>query len=335
MPASHIVRANSFCGMIATDTANHAIHIKGEPVAQITFGTTLRGSSGIAEFAQRVESLGYDVLGCGEHVMFHTPVANTFISLSVAAGATQRLRLLSSIVLLPLYPAALAAKMGAALDVASNGRYMFGVGIGGEFPKEFEACGVPVNQRGARTNEALDVITKLWTQENVSYQGRFTTLNEVTIAPAPTQKPHPPIWVAGRQDSAMKRAAQYANGWLPYMFTPEQLHASLETIRGYGEEFGRDMSAFTPGVFIFTSAHSNGDTGRQMCIDMLSRQYNQDFTRLVPRYALAGSPADCRKRLQEYVDAGAEMVILAPGCAEDYADENIRLIAEEVIPEFR
>jgi len=315
--------------------ANHAIHIKGEPVAQITFGTTLRGASGIAEFAQRVENLGYDVLGCGEHVMFHTPVANTFISLSVAAGATQRLRLLSSIVLLPLYPAALAAKMGAALDVASNGRYMFGVGIGGEFPKEFEACGVPVNQRGARTNEALDVITKLWTQENVSYQGRFTTLNEVTIAPAPTQKPHPPIWVAGRQDSAMKRAAQYANGWLPYMFTPEQLHASLETIRGYGEEYGRDMSAFTPGVFIFTSVHPNGDTGRQMCIDMLSRQSNQDFTRLVPRYALAGSPADCRKRLQEYVDAGAEMVILAPGCAADYADENIRLIAEEVIPEFR
>ena len=304
-------------------------------MGQLTFGTTLRGSSGIAEFAQRVESLGYDVLGCGEHVMFHTPVANTFISLSVAAGATQRLRLLSSIVLLPLYPAALAAKMGAALDVVSNGRYMFGVGIGGEFPKEFEACGVPVNQRGARTNEALDVITKLWTQENVSYQGRFTTLNEVTIAPAPTQKPHPPIWVAGRQDSAMKRAAQYANGWLPYMFTPEQLHASIETIRGYGEEFGRDMSAFTPGVFIFTSVHSNGDTGRQMCIDMLSRQYNQDFTRLVPRYALAGSPADCRKRLQEYVDAGAEMVILAPGCAEDYADENIRLIAEEVVPEFR
>jgi probable F420-dependent oxidoreductase len=304
-------------------------------MGDMTFGTTLRGTSGIAEFAQRVESLGFDVLGCGEHIMFHTPVANTFISLSVAAGATQHLRLLSSIVLLPLYPAALAAKMGAALDVASNGRYMFGVGIGGEFPKEFEACGVPVNQRGARTNEALEVITKLWTEETVSYQGRFTTLNEVTIAPAPTQKPHPPIWVAGRQDSAMKRAAKYANGWLPYMFTPEQLHASIETIKRYGDEFGRDMSTFTPGVFIFTSVHSNGDTGRQMCIDTLSRQYNQDFTRLVPRYALAGTPADCRKRLQEYVDAGARMIILAPGCADAYADDNISLIAKEVIPDFQ
>lgn len=304
-------------------------------MAQIEFGTTLRGTSGIAEFAQNVEELGFDILGCGEHVMFHTPVANTFISLSVAAGATRRLKLLSSIVLLPLYPAALAAKMGAALDVASNGRYMFGVGIGGEFPKEFEACGVPVKQRGTRTNEALEVITKLWTEEKVSFQGRFTTLNEVTIAPAPAQKPHPPIWVAGRQESAMKRTAKYANGWLPYMFTPEQLHASIETIKRYGEEYGRDMSDFTPGVFIFTSAHTNGDTGRQLCIDQLSRQYNQDFTKLVPRYALAGTPEDCRKRLQEYVDAGARTVILAAGCPEEYADDNLQLVAKEVIPEFR
>ncbi len=304
-------------------------------MGQIEFGTTLRGTSGIAEFAQNVENLGFDRLGCGEHVMFHTPVANTFISLSVAAGATQHLKLLSSIVLLPLYPAALAAKMAAALDVASDGRYMFGVGIGGEFPKEFEACGVPLNQRGTRTNEALEVITKLWTEEKVSFQGRFTTLNEVTIAPAPTQKPHPPIWVAGRQESAMKRTAKYANGWLPYMFTPEQLHASIETIQRYGEEYGRDMSDFTPGVFIFTSAHANGDTGRQLCIDMLSRQYNQDFTKLVPRYALAGTPEDCRKRLQEYIDAGAKMVILAAGCPEEYADENLRLMAKEVMPEFR
>ena len=86
------------------------------------------------------------MLGCGEHVMFHVPTANTYISLAVAAGATTRIRLLSAVVLLPLYPAALAAKMGAALDVASNGRYLFGVGVGGEFPKEFE--GVRGNRCG-------------------------------------------------------------------------------------------------------------------------------------------------------------------------------------------
>ena len=102
-------------------------------MAEITFGTALQTVTNVAQFARRAEELGFDMLGCGEHVMFHGTVGNTFVSLSVAAGATERIKLLSSIVLLPLYPAALAAKLGAALDVASNGRYNFGVGVGGEF----------------------------------------------------------------------------------------------------------------------------------------------------------------------------------------------------------
>lgn len=304
-------------------------------MGEITFGTALSGIAETAKFARRVEELGFDVLSCGEHVMFHGPVSNTFISLSVAAGATEHIKLLSSIVLLPLYPAAIAAKMGATLDVASNGRYWFGVGVGGEFPKEFEACGVPHNERGARTNEALEVITKLWTEENVSFQGRFTTLNEVSINPAPTQKPHPPIWVAGRQESAMKRAARYGNGWLPYMFTPEQLHHSVEKINEFGQEAGRDMSTFSPGLFIFTAVHKNGDTARQMASDKLSKQYAQDFTKLVPRYALAGTPEECQARLQEYIDAGAKTIILSAGCEEDYIDENLQMISEHILPAFR
>jgi probable F420-dependent oxidoreductase len=302
---------------------------------ELVFGTTLRTQSNVAGFARRVENLGFDVLGCGEHVMFHGPTGNTFISLSVAAGATERIKLLSAIVLLPLYPAALVAKMGAALDVASNGRYLFGVGIGGEFPKEFEACGVPMNQRGARTDESLQVISRLWTEEKVTFNGKFTTLNEVTINPSPVQKPHPPIWVAGRKESAMRRTARCANGWLPYMYTPEQLHDSLQTINRLGQEYGRDMSTLTPGVYIFTATHANGDTGRQMVAERLGRQYAQDFSTLAAKYTLSGTPEDCRKRLQEYIDAGARMIILPSACPDDYLDENIRLIAQEIIPAFR
>jgi probable F420-dependent oxidoreductase len=304
-------------------------------MAKIEFGTALPSVTGTAEFAQQAEELGYDFLGCGEHVMFYTPVANTFISLSVAAGATKKIKLLSSVVLLPLYPAAIVAKMGAALDVASGGRYNFGVGIGGEFPKEFEACGVPVKQRGSRTNEALEVITKLWTEKNVTFKGKYTTLNEVSIEPAPTQKPHPPIWVAGRKEPAMERTAKYANGWLPYMYTPEQLHSSIETINKLRKEYGRESTPFTPGVFIFSAVHSSKDTGRQMANEKLSKQYNQDFSKLIDKYALAGSPADCQKRLKEYIDAGAKMVVLPSACRPDYVDENTRLLAKEVIPAFR
>jgi probable F420-dependent oxidoreductase len=304
-------------------------------MGKIEFGTALPAVTGIAEFAQQIEGLGFDFLGCGEHVMFHGPVSNTFISLSVAAGATKRIKLLSSVVLLPLYPVAIVAKMGAALDVASGGRYNFGVGIGGEFPKEFEACGVPVNQRGARTNEALEVISKLWTEKKVTFHGKFTTLNEVTIDPPPVQKPRPPIWVAGRKEPAMKRTAKYADGWIPYMYTPQMLQESVEKIYASGKEYGRDMSTFTPGLFIFTTVHTNGDEARRMATERLGKQYNQDFSKLVGRYALAGTPEECRKRLQEYINAGAKMVICPPACPPDYIQENLRLIAKEIMPAFR
>ena len=300
----------------------------------ILFGTGLRSPDGVAEFARRAEDLGFDVLGCGEHVMFHVPTANTYVSLAAAAGATTRIRLLSAVVLLPLYPAALAAKMGAALDVVSGGRYLFGAGVGGEFPKEFEACGVPVRERGARTNEALDVIRRLWTERGVSYAGRFNTLNDFSIDPMPVQSP-PPIWVAGRRDAAMKRAARYGDGWLPYMYTPEQLAASADKIRAFGEEVGRDLSGFRFGLYVFTAVHEDGDRAREMAADRLGRQYAQDFSTLVGKYALAGTPDEVRARLREYVDAGARLVMLSSACPDDYIDENVRLIAEEVIPAFR
>jgi alkanesulfonate monooxygenase SsuD/methylene tetrahydromethanopterin reductase-like flavin-dependent oxidoreductase (luciferase family) len=190
---------------------------------KILFGTTLRSVFNVAAMAQRIEALGYDILACGEHVSFHVDTHNGIVSLSVAAGATQNIKLMSSITLLPLYPPALLAKMGAALDVASNGRFMLGVGVGGEFPKEFIACGIPVKQRGSRTDDCLEVLERVWAETNVNYKGRYTTLEDFSLKPLPLQKPRPPIWISGRKDAAMRRAARYGDGWLPYMYTPEQL----------------------------------------------------------------------------------------------------------------
>jgi len=301
----------------------------------IVFGTGLRRPDGIVGFARRAEALGFDFLGCGEHVMFHGPVGNTFVSLSVAAGATERIKLMSAIVLLPLYPAALVAKLGAALDVASGGRYLCGVGIGGEYPREFEACGVPVEERGARADEALSLMRRLWTEERVTHHGRFNTLNDVTLSPAPTTKPHPPIWVAGRRDGAMRRAARHGDGWLPYMYTPEMLAESIEKIGAFGAEAGRDMSTFTPGLFIFTAVHRDGARAREMAAARLGRQYAQDFSTITGKYALAGTPEACRERLAQYIEAGARLVMLSSACPDEHLEENIRLIAEEIVPAFR
>jgi probable F420-dependent oxidoreductase len=300
----------------------------------VEFGISMSRIDDIAGFARRHEELGFDYLAVGEHVFFHVPISNGFVSLAVAAGATERIKLLTTITLLPLYPAALAAKLGASLDVASGGRFHLGVGVGGEFRKEFEALGVPVEERGARTDEALEVITRLWSEDDVHFEGRFTTLPGVTLDPKPVQRPRPPIWVAGRTDAAMRRTARYGDGWLPYMYTPEMLIESRQKIDALRAEAGR-TDPVRAGLFVFFAVDADGDRAREMAIAQLSRQYDQDFSRLVGKYAIAGDPDDCIARLSQYLDAGARTVVLASACPPAHVAENHRLMAEEVVPALR
>jgi probable F420-dependent oxidoreductase len=296
----------------------------------VEFGIGLPRLDSIAESAQRAEALGYDFLSTGEHVFFHGPIGNSLISLAAAAGATTRIKLMSSITLIPLYPAALLTKLVTSLDVVSNGRFNLGVGVGGEFAREFEACGVPVEERGARTNEGLELMLRLWAEDDVHFQGRFNTLSGVTLEPKPTQQPHPPIWISGRSQAAMRRCARFGTGWLPYMYTPEKLSESLAEITAMAQECERSVLV-KPGLFIFFAVHEDRNVAIKMAAERLSRQYNQDFSQLVHRYAIAGNPQDCRARLREYIDAGAATIILNSACPGHYTDTNEAIMADQVV----
>jgi probable F420-dependent oxidoreductase len=302
---------------------------------RIEFGATLPSLKGVTEFARRAEALGYDYLGCGEHMMFHGPIGNSLIGLSTAAGVTTSIKLMSSVVLLPLYTPMVLAKLTSVLDVASGGRYHMGVGIGGEFPKEFEACGIPLRQRASRANEALEVIRKLWTVPNLTFEGRYSRFTGITLSPRPLQEPHPPIWVAGRKEPAMARAAKYGDGWLPYMYTPEMLHDSVGKIRKLRDDAGRGGQGVRTGLFLFTSIGPDREAATRQAAHALGRNYAQDFSRLVEKYTLCGTPADCRRRLKEYVDAGAQTVMITWACEPEAIPQNLRSFAEEVAPEFR
>lgn len=303
-------------------------------MSDVEFGIGLRRLDSVAEDAREAESLGYQFVTTGEHVFFYGPIGNSLISLAAAAGATQQIKLMSTITLVPLYPPALLAKQIAALDILSGGRFNLGVGVGGEYAKEFEACGVPVEERGARTNESLALMKRLWTEDDVSFEGQFSTLGGVTMDPKPVQKPHPPIWISGRSEAAMRRAARHGTGWLPYMYTPEKLAQSLEIIGRYAADCDR-QAAIAPGLFIFFAVHEDREVAKKMASDRLSAQYNQDFSGLVGKYALAGNPDDCNARLQEYVDAGARTIILNSACPSGYMAENQSLLAKSVLPACR
>ena len=223
---------------------------------KITFGVNLSVDNywNVSEFARRAEDLGYGRVTMGEHIMDGNPPRPTLLNLpamAAAAGATTNLRVMTGIVVAPLYHPVTLAKMVATVDQVSGGRLDFGIGISGQRGTkiEFDAVGVDVHTRGKRTDEMLQVMKRLWTEEHVSHHGEFFDFDDVTLLPFPAQKPYPPIWVSGRSDAAMRRAGVMGDGWYPYLFTVRRIKASNEMVRQFAAEAGRDPKSITISVY--------------------------------------------------------------------------------------
>jgi probable F420-dependent oxidoreductase len=302
---------------------------------QPQFGMSLQSGPDPVAFARLAESAGFDYLACGEHLAFHGPTANAFISLSVAAGATRSIGLVSAVTLLPLYPPAVAAKLAISLDVASGGRFTLGVGVGGEFPPEFEAAGVPVRERGARTDESLEILNRLMTEDDVTIHGRFSSFSNLTMAPKPVQKPRMPFWIAGRREAALRRADRFGDGWMPYLSTPEQIANGVSTLNRLARERGSAGWAGRTVLYAFTTVDPDGNHARRVATERVGRTYQQDFSRLASKYLVAGTPAECARRLREYQEAGADVILFTLACSRRDAERMLRIVAEELVPELR
>lgn len=286
----------------------------------------------VGTIARRTEGQGFDFLACGEHVFFHGPVPNAFVTLAAAAGATERVRLLSALTMLPLYPAALAAKMIATLDRVSNGRFDLGVGVGGEHPPEFEAVGVPVTERGRRTDEALELLEKLFTGRPVSFKGRFNTVDGQQLNPPPVQQPRPPVWIGGRREAAMRRAGRYGDVWMPYLVSPRKLAESLARVHEFAAGHGRRESAVRGAVYCWSGVDADANWARRTAIETVSRIYRQDFTELADSVLLTGSPQQVIDRLGQFAEAGATSVVFAPACPDSALAKMIDTFVADVMP---
>ena len=302
--------------------------------------TTVLGAAEIVAEARWLEDLGLEYIAAGEHFMRGSPPGPTqavLPLLGVAAGATEKIRILSSILLAPFYHPLMLAKQATTLDIASGGRLTLGVGVGGEFPVEFEAAGLEVKQRGRRTNECLEVLRKLWTEDRVSYQGRHFQLQDASINPGPTQLPHPPVWVAGRRDAAMRRAARYGDGWLPYFYSPDRYLESVAKITKFAAESDRELEDFQWAFFPYISIYPTVAEAAKAAAQALGGRYlyGGDFINVVKNYCLLGTPEQCAERLQEYVDAGARHIIFSVACPREDRVRHIETIVSEIIPHFR
>lgn len=285
--------------------------------------------------AQRAEDQGFDFLACGEHAFFHAPTSNAFICLAAAAGATTRIRLMSALTLVPMYPAGLFAKMVATLDRVCGGRLDLGVGIGGEYPAEFAACGIPMSERGPRADETLEICRRLFRGETVDFDGRFARLDGLELRPLPAQPGGPPVWVGGRRSAATRRAGRFGTHWLPYMLSPEQLRTGLADARQAASDHGRNATAVAGGAFLWAAVDDRPEAARSSALSALSSLYQQDFEQMADRYVPSGNPEQVASRLVEYVEAGAESVLISPACTAEERPAMVEQFASDVLPLLR
>ncbi len=248
---------------------------------------------------------------------------------------------MTGIVIAPLYHPVMLAKLAATLDVVSNGRLDFGIGISGQRDTqiEFEALDIPVRTRGRRTDEIMQVLKRLWTEEHVSHRGRFFSFEDVTLLPQPVQKPYPPIWVAGRSNAAMRRAAVLGDGWYPYLFTVRRLRSSNEAIRNFAAEAGRDLTGFHGGLNQPTAISDDPDEALRSAISNVGQRYvtsersAEDIARAL---CITGTPSDCIQAVEERIDAGVRdfnFSFLATDAAGLF--RQMETFAQQVMPYFR
>jgi probable F420-dependent oxidoreductase len=279
------------------------------------------------------ESLPIDSLWVGGHVVSPNPTPEVMTSLARLSAVTERVTIGTSVLVLPLYPPAIVAKQVADLDRATDGRVVLGVGVGGEYAEEFRACQVPISERGRRTDEAIALLRRLWTGEEISHDGPFYAMENVKVHPAPTQPGGPPVVVAGRKEPAMKRAALLGDGWMPYLYSPRRYAASAATIRGVAQDTDRDLSTFGWYAFVFVNVDRDGDRARDGAARMLGGTYSQDFRAMVDNVAAAGTPEEVRRKLEGFVEAGARHFVFAPAPGPDGdATVIVHRLLEEVLP---
>lgn len=208
---------------------------------------------GIKDYAQAAEDLGFRHILAYDHVIgadtasrpgwkppyshldsFHEP----FVLFGYLAGLTRKVEFVTGIIILPQRQTVLVAKQAAALDVLSGGRLRFGIGIGWN-PVEYEALGENFHNRGRRSEEQIDLLRKLWTQELVTFDGRWHKVTDAGINPLPVQRPIP-LWFGGGDNRALRRLARLGDGWFPLMAPDNKLSATIERIRNDAREAGRD-----------------------------------------------------------------------------------------------
>ena len=285
----------------------------------------------IRSFAMQAETLGYDSLWLQERIIGDFTMLEPVTLLSYVAGITTRLKLGTSVILLPLRNPVQLAKAYSSLDVMSGGRAVLGVGLGGgHLGSHEDVLGYSREGRVTRFTEAVQIIRLLWTEPKASFQGRYWNFKEISMEPKPLQKPRLPIIFGGHHDNALRRAVKYADGWMGAgSSSAASFIREASRIRDFLDEAKRDPASFHVSKRVYLAVDKDKARGEQRIREWFSRRYkNAD---LGPKVSIWGSSAECAEKIQEIVHAGAQHIVFNPMFDEM---EHLEICAKEIMPQL-
>ena len=283
----------------------------------------------IRKFATRAETLGFDSLWLQERIIGDFTMLEPVTLLSYIAAITAKIRLGTSVILLPLRNPVQLAKAYATLDVMSGGRAIIGVGLGGGHLGSHEnVFGYTRDGRVTRFSEAVQIMKRLWTEPKASFHGRYWNFDDISMEPKPVQKPHLPIIFGGHHENALRRAVKYANGW---MGAGSSSSASFvresARIREMLAEAKRDPATFHFAKRVYLAVDDDEARGERRIREWFGRRYkNAD---LGPKVSIWGSIAKCTEQIQSIVTAGAQQIVFNPMFDEA---EHLEICAKEITP---
>ena len=289
------------------------------------------GPESFWRFAERCESLGIDSLWFIDRLIGNGPYLDPLTLMASMAARTRTIKFGPSVLALSLRNPVLLAKEIATIDYLSGGRIIPAVGLGADIEGEAEAAGINPQERGRRTDEAIQVMRRLWTDDTVTFEGRYFQLHDVRLQPKPVQKPCPPVWIGGRSEAALKRLARLGDGWLAASITPIEIASGLTVLEGYLDESDRSIDTGHIGVIMACCVARNKTEAMERAGDHLFRR-RPDVA--VDEYNAIGNTQDSVSLARRYIEAGVSKFILRLACPPELVDEQLDIIAREIIPEI-
>jgi len=282
----------------------------------------------VVNFAKKCEAMGCHSMWTIDRIAYDNLEPLTL--LAAAAGATQRITLGTSVLLGNLRHPSHVAKIIATLDFISNGRVTVGLGFGSR-ESDYKAVEIPFEHRGSRAVEQVQLMKRLWTEENVTHKGRFYNVENLTVGPKPIQKPHPPIWTGGSAEVALKRAGTWANGFICGSSAIPDFPATWDKISGYAKAPGRDPNKINKAGLTFMAIDDDQNKAVKSVEDYVVRYYGR-LRADVASTSLVGSPSAIIDRIDAFLSKGLDTLII--GLA-DPDPRQLDLFGEKVLPKVK